>query len=113
VPNLTWDISPTNDRAINIDGRAAEGGFVFTLCAILKDGDCQSGECHVQAGTYKGQPTADAVLTVLLDDYVYPGHSPSWTGKIPLEESEGLFAAVRSAQAVTVRVIGKTLKQDP
>lgn len=119
MPNYDLDITPTTDRVATrasqlTDPGPDHPGFIFSICAFIKDGSATSGQVHVQAGTAKHPLNPDDTLTVLLDDYVYDGHSPTWTGKLVVEEGEGFWASVRSDGAsVTVRVTGKILKYDP
>lgn len=113
MPDITLSIVPTTDRLPNTDGRVTDGGMLFGLSAILTDGTAKTGRCHVQAGVFSGSAVNARIITCLLDDYVYDGHIPSWTGRFPIEPNEGVFATVRSADAVTVRIVGRVLKRDP
>lgn len=81
----------------------------MSLSAFITHGSTQTGRTHVLAGiTTSGSPSG-VFHTVLIDDYVYNAHSPSWTGMFPLEPGDLISAAVRSADGVTVRIVGRTI----
>lgn len=113
MPRVSLDVTGTTDRLPVIESRRMDTGHIFSLACILTEGDTQTGRCHVQAGIALDPPTEQTVIAILIDDYVYPGHSPSWTGKFPLEEGDNLIVIIRSADAVTCRLVGRTLKYDP
>lgn len=113
MPIETIDVTPTTDRAANFAGTLSEGGVLESLSTRLHVGTTAPGRVLVQAGVFKHTPSEANTVVVLIDDYVYAGHSPSWTGKIHLEPGEGVYANVRAADAVTIRTIGHVLRRDP
>jgi len=113
MPQVTLDITPTTDRLPNYAGRLCESAYLFALSAVLTGGSAKTGRCHVQIGIYSVVANEASMICCLVDDYVYDGHIPSWSGRVPIEESQGVIAIVRSADAVTVRVVGSALKKDP
>jgi len=113
MPTKNIDLKPSNDRLPNVAGELSEGGMLISLTARLHEGTAQSGTVHVQLGTYRDTVAEANWLCVLVDDYVYDGHNPSWAGKLPLEPGEGIMAVVRSGTIVTVRCTAKVLRYDP
>jgi len=113
MPSIAFAIQGTTDRLPVVDGRLIEGGHLFSLCARIAQGSTKTGRTHVQAGLYHTTPTEDHILAVLIDDYVYDGHMPSWTGRLPMDENTGFFGIVRSADGVTVHFAAYDQKYDP
>jgi len=113
MPTFALDITGLTDRTPVIGGRLVEYGHIFALAARIHAGTSKTGRTHVQAGIYIGTPAEDRILNVLLDDYVYDGHMPTWTGRLPMDEGTGIYAIVRSADAPIVRIIGYIQKNDP
>lgn len=111
MPDLTLDVTGLTDRTPVQDTKTVEQGLLTTLSAAILRGSTTTGRTHVLAGiTTSGLPSG-VFHTTLIDDYVYNAHSPSWTGAIPLEPGDALLVVVRSADAPTVRVMGRTIMQ--
>jgi hypothetical protein len=83
------------------------------MAARIHSGSSKTGRTHVQAGIFIGSPVEQYILNVLLDDYVYDGHMPTWTGRLPMDEGTGIYCLVRSADAPIVRLLGYIQKNDP
>jgi len=113
MPSLAFDIKGGTDRLPVTAGRPIEAAHLFSLSARIVAGTTKTGRTHIIAGVYEGNVSGDRVLSVLIDDYVYDGHMPSWTGRLPMDEATGFFGIVRSADGVTVRFTAYDQKHDP
>lgn len=112
MPLSALEITPTTDLEPNTDGKPLDNIDLQSVSASIKTGSADTGQCHVQIGIYNISPDLAHVVTFLVDDYVYNGHNPSWTGKINIEQSQGFLATVRSSQSVVVKIVANTLR-DP
>lgn len=113
MPQVNLTIIGGTTRLPVYGGRAVENGVLFALSAVIVNGSTKTGRTHVQAGLHNGSPDESHLIAILLDDYVYDGHIPTWTGRVPLELGGGIVGIVRSADGVTVRIVGDVLKRDP
>jgi hypothetical protein len=110
---VAFNITGLRDRTPVIDGRLVEFGHIFSLSARIAAGTSKTGRTHVQAGIFDGVAVEHRIIAVLIDDYVYDGHMPSWTGKLPMDEGTGFFGIVRSADGVIVQFAAYVQKHDP
>ena len=112
MPDSGLSIIGTTDRTPVTGLTPTEKGLLMSLSAFITHGSTQTGRTHVLAGvTTSGSPTG-VFHTVLIDDYVYNAHSPSWTGMFPLEPGDAIMGIVRSADAPIVRIVGRTISRD-
>ena len=109
MPDIGLEITGTTDRSAVSTTRAAERGLLSSLSCYIARGTSQTGRTHVQAGIRQSTQPDGVFHTVLVDDYVYDGHTSSWTGMLPLEAGDELLLIVRSADAPTVRAVGRTV----
>lgn len=119
MPFATIDITPADDGTPTTDSRLIDAvhpnpSYVFAIMAYVKDGSASTGEYLIQAGTYKHLPAKGGFTTCPLSEYVYDGHFPTWTGRIPIGPGLGIWARGRALAAdITVRVIFTIEKNDP
>lgn len=113
MPLIVLPVTGGTTRLPVYAGREVSPGMLFGLCARIAAGTSKTGRTHIQAGIYKGAADGSQLVSIMLDDYVYDGHFPTWTGKVPLETGSGIIAICRSADGVTVEIIGNILKHDP
>jgi hypothetical protein len=113
MPVLTIDITPTTDLLPTYAFALCDGGVLESVSATVISGVAQPGECHVQICPFSTAATDGLILAALVDDYVYIGAIPSWTGKLHLESGCGLMAIVRASATCVVRVQGLIFKRDP
>ena len=90
-----------------------ENGYLFGLTAWIVGGVTAPGRTRVTAGVWTGASAEPLIVCTLIDDYIYPGYTPSWDGRFPLETSSGLFLTLLTADTPTVRLTGRALKNDP
>jgi len=113
MPVVSVDAASSTDRTEIIESRCFEGGYLFSLVALPLVGETQNGRTHVLAGICNGAPDKERLTAILIDDYVYNGHLPAWTGKVPVENSDYLVVCTRGNDGIIIRVAGLMLKQDP
>jgi len=106
------EITPTTDLEPNTSGKRLDNIDLQSASAFIKSGAADTGQCHVQIAIFYLQADLQHVETFLVDDYVYNGHNPSWTGAINIGQSQGLLAIVRSSVDVVVKVVANT-QRDP
>jgi hypothetical protein len=113
MPIIVLDTQCTINRQAVITSRLIDYGMLYSLSAVIVFGNSRTGRTHITAGIFNTTPDDAHTICVLIDDYVYQGHSPSWSGKLPIEAGCGLFALTRSSDAPVVRLSGHILKYDP
>lgn len=113
MPQTVIDVTGGTDREPVQGSQILDESHIFGVSARILTGSTTSGRTHVQVAVYRGVALEENILVVLLDDYVYGAHTPSWTGRFPTEEGQGLVVNVRSADGPTVRVTTQSQKMDP
>lgn len=111
MPDLSLEVTGGTNRLPVQASTPVEKGLLLSLSAFIIRGSTTTGRTHVLAGITTSALPSGIFHTVLIDDYVYNAHSPSWTGTLLLEPGDAILAVCRSADGATVRVMGRTIMQ--
>lgn len=113
MPGFLLEVTGGTDRLPVTGFHIIDESHIFGASVRVQRGSTTSGRTHVLVGVYRGLPAEENIFTMLIDDYVFGAHVPTFTGRFPTFEGDGVLLVVRSADAPTIRLATQNQKFDP
>jgi len=74
-------------------------GTLKTATVVCLEATVGKGEIAVLLTVERGGPGDSYAIATLIDDYVYTGHNPAWSGEIHCDTGDTLVLTYRSSVA--------------